>query len=333
MAYIHSSVCRLEIFFIKKFGGMNLIQRVLFATLILLLIPLQSTLLGQPASELSPSELKELSLVISAENPKYSSLAVEAALSEPSIKTAIGYRVYYSKANGYALYVRDMMDGTPIFILAGEKALLFDPSKEELILFQDVGLMFELWMEGDELRFVSAFRAKDEGSQPKIVNTVKIDLVSIFNKVVVNLRGERVKEGRYILSGETALGSVCVAEIDPSAIIPFLGIGFYRKGEPRPLLDFSRLEANRSIDNSVFRFSMNDLMDRGLVIKTAAADQEHFIDLMSLMGRVLFVRSALAFPETRKDLVQLGINDSDWSVIEKREKRISQALKEVFGAR
>ena len=333
MAYMHSSVCRLGKFFIKNFGGMSLIHRVLFTTLFFLFIPLQTALLGQPAGELSPSELKGMALVISAENHQYSSLTVEAALSEPSINTAIGYRVYYSKANGYALYVRDMMDGTPIFILAGEKALLFDPSKEELILFQDVGLMFELGMEGDELRFVSAFRTKDDGSQPKIVNTVKIDLVSIFNKVVVNLKAERNKEGGYILSGETALGSVCVAEIDPSAVIPFLGIGFYRKGDPRPLLNFSRMEANRGIDNSVFHFPMKELMDRGLVIKTVAVDQEHFIDLISLMGRVLFVRSALAFPETRKDLVPLGINDQDWPAIEKRGERISQALKEVFGAR
>jgi hypothetical protein len=333
MAYIHSSVCRLEKFFIKKFVGMKLIQHVLFATLIFSFIPLQAAQLGQPTNELSPSELKGLALVISAESPQYSSLKVEAVFSEPSIKNAIGYRVYYSKANGYALYVRDMMDGTTIFLLAEKKALLFDPSKEELILFQNIGLMFELGMEGNKLRFVSAFRAKKEGFQTKIVNTVKLDLVPIFKKIVVNLRGEKIKEGRYILSGETELGSVCVTEIDPSAVIPFLRIGFYKKGEPRPLLNFCRLEANKGIDNSVFRFPMRDLMDRGLVIKTAPVDQAHFIDLMSLMGRVLFVRSALAFPETRKDLVQLGINDSDWPVIEKRDKRISQALKEVFGAR
>ena len=316
----------------KHLGETHLIQRVLFVNLIFSFITLQAAQLGQPANELSPSELKGLALVISAKNPQYSSLTVEAIFSEPSIETAIGYSVYYSKANGYALYVHDMMDGTPIFVLAEQKALLFDPSEEELILFQDIGLMFELGMEGDELRFVSAFRAKKGGSQPKIVNTVKIDLVSIFKEVVVNLRGESIKQGRYIFSGETELGSVCVAEIDPSAVIPFLRIGFYRKGEPRPLLNFSRLEANRSIDNSVFRFPMKELMDRGLVIKTAEVDQEHFIDLMSLMGRVLFVRSALAFPQTRKDLVQLGINDSDWPVIERREKRISQALKEVFEA-
>ena len=54
-------------------------------------------------------------------------------------------------------------------------------------------------------------------------------------------------------------------------------------------------------------FPIKDLMDRGLVIKTAAVDQEHFINLMSLMGRVLFVRSALAFPETRKDLSLLSL--------------------------
>lgn len=318
---------------LKHLGEMHLIKRVMFATLIFLIIPLQAGQLGQVANDLSPSELKGLVLVISAKNPHYTSLTVEAVFSEPSIKTAIGYRVYYSKANGYALYVRDMMDGTPVFILADKKALLFDPSQKELILFQDIGLIFELGMEGSELRFVSAFRAKKEGAQPKIVNTVKIDLVSIFKKVVVNLRSKKIKGGRYILSGETELGSVCVTEIDPSSVIPFLRIGFYRKGQLRPLLNFSRLQANRVIDNSVFRFPMKALMDRGLVSKTAAIDQEHIIDLMSLMGRVLFIRSALAFPETRKDLVQLGINDSDWPVIEKRDKRISQALKEVFGAR
>jgi hypothetical protein len=323
----------LEKLSIEKFGGMNLIQRVLFATLIFSFIPIQAAQLGQPANELSPSELKGLALVISAEDPRYDSLTVEAVFSEPSIKTAIAYRVYYSKANGYTLYVRDIMDGTPVFVLAEKKALLFDPSKEELILFQDIGLIFELGIKENELRFVSAFRARKESFQTKIVNTVKIDLVSIFKKVVVNLRSKKIKEGRYILSGETELGSVCVAEIDPSSVIPFLRIGFYRKGEPRPLLNFSLLEANRAIDNSVFRFPMKDLMDRGLVIKTAAVDEEHFIDLMSLMGRVLFVRSALAFPETRKNLVQLGINGFDWPVIEKRDKRISHALKEVFGAR
>jgi hypothetical protein len=280
---------------------------------------------------LSPSQLKELALVISAESPQYSSLTIEALFSEPSIKTAIGYRVYYSKENGHTLCVRDMMDGTPIFLLAEKKALLFDPSQKELILFQDIGLMFELGMEGNELRFVSAFRAKKEGAQPKIINTLKLDLVSIFKKVVVNLRAKKIKGGRYVLSGETELGSACVTEIDPSAVIPFLRIGFYRKGESRPLLNFYRLEANKSIDNSMFRFPMKDLLDRGLIIKTAAVDQEHFINLMSLMGRVLFVRSALVFPETRKDLVQLGIKESDWPVIEKRDKRVSQALKDVFG--
>ena len=74
-------------------------------------------------------------------------------------------------------------------------------------------------------------------------------------------------------------------------------------------------------------------MERGLVIKTAAADQVRFVDLMSLMGRLLFVRSALVFPEMRKDLVQLGIKDSDWPEIERRDKRVSQALREVFQAR
>jgi hypothetical protein len=333
MARIHAFVCWLEKFFLKKCNGVNQMPLVLFVILFFPFTPLHAAQPGQPAKELSPSDLKGLAPMISAENPQYSSLMVEAMFSAPSIRTAIGYRVYYSKANGYALYMRDMMDGTPIFLLAGEKALLFDPSKEELLLFEDVGLMFELGMEGDELRFVGAFRTKKEGSQPKLINTVKLDLVSIFKKVVINLRGERGKEGRYILSGETALGSMCVAEIDPSAVIPFLRIGFYRKGEPKPLLDFSRLEANKGMDISVFRFPMKDLMVRGLEIKTVAVDQEHIIDLMSLMGRVLFVRSALAFPEMRKDLVQLGINESDWPVIEKRDKRISQDLREIFGAR
>jgi hypothetical protein len=322
----------LEKFYIKEFAGVNLMQCVLCGIIIFSSISLQAAQPDKQIKELSPSELKGLAPVISTENPKYSSLTVEAIFSAPSIKTAIRYRVYYSKANGYALYVLDMMDETPIFLLVEEKALLFDPSEDELILFQDIGLMFELRMEGNELRFVSAFRQKRGGPKPEIVNTLNMDFVSIFNRVTVNLKGERIKEGKYILSGETELGNVCVAEIDPSAFIPILRIGFYRKGEPRPLLSFSRLEANKGIDNSVFLLPIKDLMDRGLVIKTAAFNQEHFIDLMSLMGRVLFVRSALAFPEMRKDLVQLGINDSDWHVIEKRDKRISQALKEVFGA-
>ena len=140
-----------------------------------------------------------------------------------------------------------------------------------------------------------------------------------------------IREGVYVFSGETELGNRCVAEIDPSALIPFLKIGFYRKGEPGPMLAFSRLEANGNIDSAAFRFPMKDLMDRGLDIKTIATDSEHFINLMSLMGRVLFIRSALAFPEMRQDLVQLGIHDSDWPVIEKRDKRVSQILKDVFG--
>ena len=61
------------------------------------------------------------------------------------------------------------------------------------MLFQDIGLMFELGMEGNELRFVSAFRRKMEDSQPKIIDTVKIDLVSIFKKLVVDLRRESYK--------------------------------------------------------------------------------------------------------------------------------------------
>ena len=317
----------------KHLNKKHLVKHVLFATLIFSFIPVQAAQPGQPAKELSSSELKGLALVISTGNPEYSSLAIEAVFSEPSIKTAIGYRVYYSKTKGYALYVCDMMDETPIFLLTEKKALLFDPSEEELILFQDIGLMFELGMEGDELRFVSAFRKTKEGSKLEVINTVKIDLVSIFKKVVANLKGERIEEDRYVFSGETELGSVCIAEINPSAVIPFLRIGFYRKGEPRPLLNFSRLEANRDIEDSMFRFPMKDLMERGLIIKTVAVDQVHFVDLMSLMGRVLFVRSALVFPETRKDLVQLGIKDSDWPEIERRDKRVSQALREVFQAR
>jgi hypothetical protein len=312
---------------------MNLIHGILFATLIFSLTPLQAAQCGQPDNEWSPSSLKGLAQNISAENPRYSSLTVEAVISEASSKTAIGYRLYYSKETGSALYVRDMRDGTPIFVIAEKKALLFDPSVEELMVFQDSGVIFELGMEGNEVRFVSAFRRKKEGSQPKIVDTVKIDLASIFKKVVVGIRGERTQGGRYMFSGATKLGSVCVAEIDPSAIIPFLRIEFYRKGEPRPLLTFSRLEANGLIDISVFRFLLKDLIKRRLDIKTVAVDHEQCIDLLSLISRVLFVRSALASPETRKDLALLGINDSDWPVIERREKRISYALKEVFGAR
>ena len=110
---------------------MHIIKRILFATLIFSFVPLQAAQLEQPADELSPSQLKGLAMLISAENPQYSSLTVEALFSEPSIKTAIGYSVYYSKANGYALYVRDMMDGTPIFILAGNGTkLLIGPSVE-----------------------------------------------------------------------------------------------------------------------------------------------------------------------------------------------------------
>jgi hypothetical protein len=150
----------------------HLVKHVLFATLIFSFILVQAAQPGQPAKELSSSELKGLALVVSAENPEYSSLAIEAVFSEPRIKTAIGYRVFYSKTKGYALYVRDMMDETPIFLLAEKKALLFDPSEEELILFQDIGLMFELGMEGDELRFVSAFRKTKEGSKLEIINTV-----------------------------------------------------------------------------------------------------------------------------------------------------------------
>ena len=68
MAYMHSSVCWLEKLYIEKFGGMNLIKRVLFSTLIFSFIPIQAAQLGQPANELSPSELKGPALVISAEH-------------------------------------------------------------------------------------------------------------------------------------------------------------------------------------------------------------------------------------------------------------------------
>ena len=317
----------------KKFGEMNLMQCVLFATVIFSSISLQAAQPDKKTEELSPSELKGLAPVISAENSQFSSLTIEAVFSAPSIKTAIRYHVYYSKAHGYALYVRDMMDETPIFLIVENKALLFDPSEDELILFQDIGLIFELGMQGDELRFICAFREKTEGPKPEIRNTLNMDFVSIFNRVIVNLTGEKIKEGKYILSGETALGSVCVAEIDPSAVIPFLKVGFYQKGERRPLLNFSRLESNKSIDGSVFLFPIKELTDRGVIIKTTAFNQEHLVDLMSLMGRILFVRSALAFPETRKDLVQLGIKDSDWPEIEKRDKRLSKILRELFLAR
>jgi len=100
-----------------------------------------------------------------------------------------------------------MMDGTPIFLLVEESALLHDPSEEELLLFQNVGLIFELGMEGEELRFVSAFRETKKDSKPKIINTLEIDLVSVFKKVVANLKGERIEENRYIFSGETELDS------------------------------------------------------------------------------------------------------------------------------
>jgi hypothetical protein len=312
---------------------MKFIHHALFTILIFSFTSLQAAQPGESYKVLSPSELKGLARAISAEDPRYNSLFIEAVFAEPSIKTALGFRAYYSKARGYALHVCDMMDGTPIFLLIDKKALFYDPSAEALILFQDVGLIFEVEMQGDELRFVSAFRTREEEGEPEIVNTMKMDLVSVFNKVVLNLKADRNNMGWYILSGETELGNTCVAEIDPSALIPFLKIAFYRKGDNRPLLYFPRLEANKNINHTVFRFPMKELRDKGLNIKTIAADQEHIINLMSLLGKVLFIRSALAFPETRKDLEILGIKESDWPMIEKKDKMISQALKVVFGAK
>ena len=248
---------------------MNLKHCALFASIFLLTpISLQATQPDKQTKELAPSELKALAPLVRAESSMYSSLIVEALLSAPSIKTAIKYRVYYSKTNGYALYVRDMRDETPIFLIAENKALLFDPLEEELILFKDIGLMFELGMIGEELRFVSAFRGKTEGPRSEILNAINMDFVSIFNRVTINLKGERIREGRerYILSGETALGSMCVAEIDPSASIPFIRVGFYRKGESEPFLNFSRLAANIGIDSTVFVFPIGDLMEIYLFI-------------------------------------------------------------------
>lgn len=88
-------------------------KHFLFATLIFSFTFLEAAQCGQPDNEWSPSSLKGLAQNISAENPRYSTLTVEAFISEPRTKTAIGYRLYYSKETGYALYVRDMRDGTP----------------------------------------------------------------------------------------------------------------------------------------------------------------------------------------------------------------------------
>lgn len=303
----------------------------IFVTIILLSASAHADQPMDMENELSASEIKDLARVISAAKSDYSSLAIEILLAPPGYKFRC--HVYYEKPDKYALYVLDGTDMTPIFIIAQRNALLYDPSKDNLILFRNVGVNFVIAMDKEQLQVICGYLHRTKKSKVEFADILKVDLVSILNNVTANLKIDRMEGDKYAFSGETREGGKLLALVDQSAAVPFTRMAIYQKNETAPLLVLNRIEGNVEVEDSTFQFPEKDMIDHRLNIKEIGIEELGFVDHLSLIARILFIRSALRFPEMRSDLTPLGLDNLDWSEIEKRDEKVSPVLRKLFQAK
>jgi hypothetical protein len=282
---------------------------------------------AHPTEELTASDLKSLASVISSKKSEYSTLVIEAFLTPPGYQFKCD--VYYRKPDKYALYIFDARDMTPVFIIAQTIAIFYDPLKYCLVSFRNVGVNFVIGMDENDLKFICSFNYREVESKPEINNILEVDLVSILDEVTINTKSETTK-GEYAFSGETNEGSRFFAFVNPSSTVPFSKIAIYQKNDTIPLLVLNRIEADGEIADSIFQFPEKRLLGQGLCLIETGVEDLGFVDLLSVVVKTFFIRSALLSSEQRSDLGRLGFGHLDWSEIKKRDKVASRALRKVF---
>jgi hypothetical protein len=303
-------------------------QFVSFLTVIFLSVSIHAAQCANLNEKLTASDLKSLASVISPRASDYSSLAIEVFLTFPGYKFKCN--VYYRQPNKYALFVFDARDMTPLFIITQRKALFYDPSNYCLVSFRNVGVNFVVDMDEKNLRINFSYNHSTSESKVEIKNILEVDLVSILNEVTVNTKGEIMKGGWYSFSGETKEGSRFFAFVNPSSTVPFSKIAIYQKNDTTPSLLFNRIEANVGVTDYIFQFPAKSLLEQGLCVIETGVEELGFVDLLSIVVRTFFIRSALISPDQRSDVGRLGLGHLDWSEIKKRDKEISRVLRKVF---
>jgi hypothetical protein len=236
------------------------------------------------------------------------------------------FRAIYRAPSHFALLIRDGADGTPLFVAADRRILLYDPLRSALLWKEDTNIHFSLVKERDALRIhLDATTDKDRPSG------VLVDIKSMVAGPFPNDIVTRIGDRKYRLTRTTEKGNSLECAIDLDRKQPYANIQIMHAGQNRPSLRIESLELNGNMDQDEFLFPKKDeLAGKTCLRELPDGAMASSGGGLTVLMAACYARAAINKPEMREAIERAGFSDIDWKGVEENDKRFSHVLREAL---
>jgi hypothetical protein len=236
------------------------------------------------------------------------------------------FRAIYRAPGHLAVLIRDGADGTPLFLAADRKMLLYDPLRSVLLWKEDNNVHFSLTKEGDALRIhLDVTTDKDRPSN------ALVDVKSLVAGQFMNDKVVRIGDRQYRLTRTTEKGNALECAIDLDRYPTYANIKIIHDKQREPCLLIDVLRENVNIDNSEFFFPKREELAGKTCLRDlpGGAVTGNGGELTVLM-RACYARAAIIKPALREAIGRSEFPDIDWKHVEENDKKISHELREAL---
>ena len=269
---------------------------------------------GEP----SVSELISLAPVIDIADPQCNSAEISA-----SIRGGVGenridlrFRAVYAKPDRYALVVSDGSDATPLLWLAGDNAILYDPTRPAVFWLANAKPLFFVRLCDEKLEFGFAVGMS--------AANIQCDVKSILAVSRRNSTVERTAQGSYRMALTSWHGDYRVATIDPASASPYRRVEIFVPGQSYAQFSLDRMSTNENVDEKDFQFPERAALAAHVNIQDWPSG--NVIDAVNgpaIVYRAIFARLAMRASNVR-DLIP----EIDWDQAAENDRVYSKAIRD-----
>ena len=235
----------------------------------------------------------------------------------------LAFECAYEAPDQKACLLSDALDGIPIFIAAGDRALIYDPLSG-VREYVPVGWFFWIRQQESDLEFRWGVATNKEDGY------IQFDLQSLMGHVPQDRTATPVGPNRLQLTARTPSGKGRIeASLDLTLASPYTGLKVI--GEDRVFLELHTLAIDRGVPAAALRFP--DLL--GLPDRPAAPQLtlDNFGDMMQGIFRSVFLRAGLHNPAQRHEIETQFGRQFDWSYLVKQDAVLGASLKQAVEER
>ena len=319
-------------------------KQISLCLILSLLLVSQAILAAESQRRLDPNQIINNAPILSLEEDSINSFETEVFVNLEGI--TFGFRIAAKAPDRYALTVFDPKDNTPIMVARGNKVLFYDPTADELILF-DGKCEFRMEITKPDVNDVEAgintfslgfgFNTKFDPNKPVEQHPVYINLRSIMQAAPKSPKMKRINKEHYTLTSFTKGGGRIIAQVKLTNEMPIISsVEMYTADDPAktPSTIIKEIKINDNIPEQVLNFPMKKLRDSDLMVAKLDKGEAGAYQGLAVFYKAIFAR--LIVSSGVIDNIEAGKYEKlfkqtiDWQRVKERDKKVSKELKLIF---